>query len=160
MSEYTYELKHPFQYANKGGQVDASFITITGPNYKQMDKVAPIKQAFTVAIEETARGESEAIEAAKEAAEEAKKEGKKEEDLIPPSQVIQVLYRASSDITKVFLYAEQLFKSGAALVDGETKLTTPLMEKMHLDDFEGLVGAYISNFIAPSLMGGDEKDTD
>ena len=157
MSEYTYELKHPFQYANKGEQVDASFITITGPNYKQMDKVAPIKQAFTVAIEETARGESEAIEAAKEAAEEAVGE---EDELIPPSQVIQVLYRASSDITKVFLYAEQLFKSGAALVDGETKLTTPLMEKMHLDDFEGLVGAYISNFIAPSLMGGDEKDTD
>ena len=71
------------------------------------------------------------------------------------AQCIQVLYRSSVDVTKVFLYAEQLFKSGVALIDGETKLTTPLMEKMSLQDFEGLVGAYIANFIVPSLMDGE-----
>ena len=152
MNECNYELKHPFEYANKGEQVAASFITLFAPSFKHIDKVAPIKQAFTAAITDTARDVNTAEVEAKEPEEDG--------DLITPSQAIQVLYAANADITKVFLHAQELFKSGAALVDGESKLTTPLMEKMHLDDFEGLVGAYLGNFIAPSLMGGDETNTD
>ena len=58
-------------------------------------------------------------------------------------------------MTGVFINASLLFKSGAALVDGEGTLTTPLMEKMTVEDFEGLVGAYIAAFTAPSLMDGE-----
>jgi hypothetical protein len=150
MSEHIYELKHPFKYANKGEQVDASFITVFAPTFKQIDKVAPIKQAFTVAIDEISSGQEDVKE----------KEGEKESEGITPSQVLQLLYRANADITKLFLHAQELFKSGAALVDGESKLTIPLMEKMSLDDFEGLVGVYIANFIVPSLMDGTENSTD
>jgi len=152
MNECNYELKHPFKYANKGDQVEAVFITLFAPSFKQIDKVAPIKQAFTAAITDTVSDVNvDEVEA---------KEPEEGDELITPSQAIQVLYRANADITKVFLHAQELFKSGVALVDGESKLTTPLMEKMHLDDFEGLVGAYLGNFIAPSLMGGDETNTD
>ena len=152
MSEHIYELKHPFKYASKGEQVDANFITVFSPNFKQIDKVAPIKQAFTIAIDEL---NSDDVKI-----EEDKKEGEKESDGITPTMVLQLLYRANADVTKVFLHARELFKSGAALIDGESSLTIPLMDKMSLDDFEGVLGVYIANFIVPSLMDGTENSTD
>lgn len=142
MSEVIYELKESFKYAKGGEQEDASFISLTAPTFKQIDKVAPIKQAFMSAITGLQDNVSPETEAPKDDSE------------ITGSQCIQLMYSWAGDLTKVFLHAEQLFKSGVALVDGETKLTTPLMEKMQVSDFEGLVGAYIANFIAPSLMDG------
>lgn len=145
MGEFIYdELKDPFSYASKGSTVEAKFITLTAPTFKQLDKVAPIKQAFMSAIAEVTEGaDTEAAEA-----DDTTDEG------IDGAQVLQVMYRASEKMTTVLLHAEQLFKSGAAMVDGEEKLTSELMGKMSFDDFEGLVGAYIANFIAPSLMDG------
>ena len=141
MSEVIYELKHPFEYSSKGEKVPASFITLFAPTFKQIDKVAPIKQAFTAAITEL----TDSVESG---------DSQEEAGDITGPQVLQLMYRWSGDMTKIFLHSEQLFKSGAALVDGEAPLTTPLMEKMNLTDFEGLLGAYIANFIVPSLMDG------
>jgi hypothetical protein len=145
MSEHQYELKHPFEYAGKTGEmISVGFITITAPTFKQLDKVAPIKQAFTAAIKEVTD------DLTPDTAEKADTAGG---DKIDGAQAMALLYRWSGDITKVLLYAAQLFKD-AALVDGEEKLTTPLLNKMHLSDFEGLLGMYLANFIVPSLMDG------
>lgn len=144
MSEHIYELKNPFEYAHKGDTQEASFITLFAPTFKQVSRMAPIKQAFTSAIEEVTK----TVDTSQESADSADGEA------VTGAQVMQLMYRWSGDMTAVFLHAQELFKSGAALVDGETKLTTPLMEKMQMVDFEGLVGEYIANFIAPSLMDG------
>ena len=143
MSEYTYELKQSFKYAKSGEQEDATFITITAPTFKQLDKVAPIKQALMAAISE--------IQDSKIVAE---SDAKTDNEKLTGAQCIQLMYTWSGDLNKVFLHAEQLFKSDVALIDGESRLTSPLMDKMSVTDFEGLVGAYIANFIAPSLMDG------
>ena len=55
MSEHTYELKNPFEYALKGENQTASFITMTAPSYKQVSKITPIKQAFMAAISEVTK---------------------------------------------------------------------------------------------------------
>lgn len=145
MSEHIYELKHPFEYAHKGDTQEASFITLFAPTFKQVGRMAPIKQAFTSAIEEVTK----TVDTSQETG-----DAGDDNDKVTAAQVMQLMYRWSGDMTGVFLHAQELFKSGAALVDGETKLTTPLMEKMQMVDFEGLVGEYIANFIAPSLMDG------
>lgn len=142
MNEVIYELKHPFEYAHKGETQQASFITLFAPTFKQIDKVAPIKQAFMAAISEISNEAETDVE-------------DKGDEKITSGQVMQLMYNWSGEIAGVFLHAEQLFKSGAALVEGDVKLTTPLMEKMQLTDFEGLVGSYIANFTAPSLMDGE-----
>lgn len=143
MKEAQYELKQSFQYAAKGDTVDASFVTLMAPNYKQMQHMVPIKQAFTAAIKEIAADVAEP-----ETADQT-------ESTLAASEAIALMYQWTGDLTKVILHAEQLFKSGVALVDGETKMTTPLMEKMAVEDIEGLLGCYIANFIAPSLMDGN-----
>lgn len=145
MSEVQYELKKSFDYAYKGENQTASFITLFAPNYKQMGNFTPIKQAFTAAITEvTADLDPEA----------AKDEAAKDDTGVTAAAAMQLMYRWTGDLTKIFLYAEQLFKSGAAMIDGEIKLTTPLLEKMDMVDVEGLLGEYIANFIAASLMDG------
>ena len=145
MSEVITELIQPFSYAHKGDTQDATFITLLPPTFKQIDKIAPLKQAFVTAISDVSAGEQVAAVDTDDAA--------SEDDITGP-QIMALMYRSTCDMTKVFLHAQELFKSGAALVDGEVKLTTPLMEKMAVNDFERLVGDYIANFIAPSLMDG------
>ena len=144
MSEVITELKQPFNYAHKGDTQEASFITLMPPTFKQIDKIAPMKQAFVGAINDLS---SDTQQAAPDA------DAASDEEITGP-QIMALMYRSSCDMTKVFLHAQELFKSGAALVDGEVKLTTPLMEKMSVGDFERLVGDYLANFIAPSLMDG------
>lgn len=148
MTEITYTLKESFEYALNGNNEKATFITLTAPNFKQIDKVTPIKQAFTRVAVKSAK------EAVRESTPRPSKEGEVEESKITGSEIIAMMYASDVEMKSILLYAEQLFKSGVALVDGETNLTTPLMEKMTLDDFEGLLGDYMSNFIAPSLMDG------
>lgn len=144
MSEHVYELKNSFSYAYKGETQEAGFITLYAPTFKQMSRVAPIKQAFTSAIEEVTKS-LDSVDGGNDSG---------EPDQITGAQIMQLMYRWSGKMAGVFLDAQELFKSGAALIDGETKLTIPLMEKMSMVDFEGLVGEYIANFIAPSLMDG------
>ena len=108
---------------------------------------------FTQAMLKTSDNvSSEVKEKASVLKEEAEEKG---EDLkTDGKQALTILYGSDSKIESFFIYAQELFKSGAALVDGEGKLTTPLMEKMDASDFEGLTGEYIANFIIPSLMDG------
>lgn len=150
MTECRYELKDQLQYSYKGEMKTASFITMTAPSFKQLKDVTPIKQALMSAITEVSADTSIAEIAGKEAgpAEPAEADG------IDAQTIMQLLYRWSGDLTAVMRKAESLFKSGAALIDGETMITNALLEKMSLKDFEGLVGAYLANFIVPSLTDG------
>ena len=147
MSEVTYELTKPFEYAYKGDTPEAGFITLAAPTFKQMKHLTPIKQAFMSAINEISK--SDVSEAGK--ADDA-------DDEITASGAMQVLYMWSGNLVGIQTEAQEMFKH-IALIDGETKLTTPLMEKMAPEDFDGLLGTYIANFIAPSLMDGAKKST-
>lgn len=149
MSEATYELKDSFSYAPMkdgkptGDAAEAMFVSFTAPNYRQIDKVTPLKQAFAAAVKEIQSAEAVA---------EAAPAGDSNE--IAPETALQLLYSWSGDATKALLHAAALFKSGAALVDGETPITEALLDKLSSRDFEGMVGTYLVNFIIPSLMGG------
>ena len=143
MSEHTYTLREGFTYAHKGEEVVAKFITLTAANYEQMPHFTPIKQAFMAAIKDIS------VDAGAEVTKDTEADSE-----ITGAQVMQLLYSWSGELTKVLLSFEQLLKCGAGKVDGETNLTIPLIRKLSMDDMEGLLGDYIANFIAPSLMNG------
>lgn len=141
MSEHTYTLREGFTYAHKGEEVVAKFITLTAANYEQMPYYTPIKQAFMAAIQDVSSTSSS--EPAKEAS---------DDNEITGANVVQLLYSWSGELTKVLLNFEQLLKCGAGKIDGETSLTIPLIRKLSMADMEYMLGDYIANFIAPSLM--------
>lgn len=139
-----YTLKNPFDYAKNGDSVESQFITVVAANFKQMAHYTPIKQAFVSAINQIS------TDKVNDSAAQPESDG---ED-ITGEQVMQLLHNWDGELTKVLIYAKQLFTSGVALVDGEKPMTTPMVDKMSMEDFEGLLGFYIANFIAPSLMNG------
>lgn len=147
MSEINYELKKPFDYAYKGENQSASFITLFEPTFKQLTHITPIKQAFSAAMAQLSARDVE----------KTADETVDDDDNGEPTaaMMLAVLYQWDGNLSGVFIHAQELFKTGAALVEGETKLTIPLMEKMSTTDFEQMVGEYIAAFLAPSLMNGE-----
>ena len=147
MEEVIYELKQPIQYSSKGEKVEATFVTMFGPTYKQMGSFTAIKQAFMASVKEikSDHGTPEPAETGNDEV---------ESEIMEYENVMLLLYQRSEPISKVFLHAEKLFKDGGAMIEGETSFTDPLIKSLSLPDFEGLLGTYIANFIAPSLMDG------
>ena len=148
---HTVELSQPISYAHKGEMQEADFVELIAPNYKQLENFIPVKQAFLAAVTSTANNASEE-EKAKAKAKTGEEKAKKEE--ITGNEVMMIMMQSKCDMTKIYLYCAELFKSGAALVGGEQKLTAPIIEAMPLNDFDKLVGGYIANFIATSLTDG------
>jgi len=145
MDGHIFELSVPVTYATKGGENDeATFVTLVPPTYKQLEWVTPIKQAVTSAIAQLTKDQAE------DAAEESGDDGE-----ITSTMMLSLLYQWDGDMNKVFLYAQELFRKGGALLDGDVKMTEPLLHKLDLGDFEKMVGEYIARFLAPSLMAGE-----
>ena len=133
MSEYTYELKNPFEYALKGENQTAGFITMTAPGYKQIGKITPIKQAFMAAATEVTKG----IDAEQKSDAEQANEDDGDGETTGP-QVMQIMYRWSGDLAKIFMYAAELFKSGVVELIGPsgTNFTKIFTQAAIMDDPE------------------------
>ncbi len=165
MGEVRYELKNSFKYAYKDGMEDASFITLSAPGYKHSSKFTPIRQAFTAAFRQFAGDvpAEEVAEVVQEAREAQSSNEKADNDSTSDAEeydsVMNVLFAWNGDLTETLDKAASLFKSGVAYVDGSVAMSNGLLEKLSLDDFYGLVGCYVANFIDPSRTDGQTNDT-
>lgn len=146
MSQVVYELQDPFEYAYKGDLIKASFIEVEAPSFDQMKDFVIIKQALLAAVNEVQEESGAEIEKADEATEGA--------DSPDGDTIMRLLYMWSGDLPSVMAAAKRVLTDGVASVEGAEKLTVPLLKKMSMRDYEGLVGTYLANFIMPSLMGG------
>ena len=142
-TEFIHELVHPFEYAFKGETNTASAIKLLAPTSKQMKFTAPLKQQFMRAAHSIQQNNTEQ----REEPQQASAEGELEVD-----EVLTILFISSEDIMKPLLIALELFKSGVALIDGETKFTTPLFDLMDPDEFQEMVAEYMINFILASSL--------
>ncbi len=150
MKEYIYTLKESFNYATSGGEsTDATFLTLKAPSFYQIDKMYPIKQSFCIAMMGMLDLSIDKVE------DEDKDEDKDEQKDLSAKSGMQLLCSSKHvDMVKVTAQAMQFFTSGVVLVEGEVKLTKGMWLKFSVDDFEGLLGEYLANFIAPSLTDG------
>lgn len=144
-----YLLQDKFDYASGSGMEEAQFIELVAPTRKSMEHYSPIKSAFMQAVNHL---NSETDEETKENAAKNTDDADKE---IDAEGVINMMYSCPDvDMNKVFLHADNLFKFGAGKIDGEEKITKPIIEKMSMRDVEGLLGKYIATFIVPSPTSG------
>ena len=139
--EFDFPLTKKIPYAKDGEQVKGSFIKLTPPSSKQLTQCAFLKQSFIRAVTEQARNNPVAEKEADDGVR------------IKGQDIIYLLYGSESvDMAKILLSAIELFKSGVATVEGEVKLTKPLLEEMSNDDLEGMLGEYLANFILRSVL--------
>jgi hypothetical protein len=141
-TEITHDLIKSFKYTpkNAGEEIDASFVTLKEPNVNQLSSCAVLKQAFMRVI-------------AKESgdAEETPEADTSSDDIPMETRIINALYASDVDMTVVLLTAKELFKE-VALVDGEKKVTVPMLNSMSIDDIEVMTGKYMANFILVSVL--------
>lgn len=135
-TEINYTLKNPFKYAFKGDSRTAEFITLTPPTMKQHSQAAALKQSIVRIVTDAVR-----------ANEDKDTDDKDTDDTITSEMIVGTIYgSASINATVVWGQARALLKERVAMVDGEQKLTSELMDKMSPTDFETMVGEYIANF--------------
>lgn len=148
-TEFQFELTTPIKYHSGGEEVEGTFITLTAPSYKQMDKCIPLKQAFFRA----AASINDSVEEAN-----VEPNAPAEAAGMTPEGLIALFYQSEEDMVKVFLYGVELFKSsGVALVDGSVSMKQLLIEKMSQDDLENMLGRYMINFILASVLSKTES---
>lgn len=147
LSEFNFELSTPVKYDKSGEKIDGTFITLFAPSYKQMDKCVPLKQAFYRAMSDISDGGEEQSEST-ESTEELK-----------PSSLIAIMYQSSVDMVKILIHGVELFNSpDIAKIDGDVKLTKPIIESMSQDDLELMLGSYMVNFILASALSKAESN--
>ena len=138
-TEFDYELETKFSYAYKGDMQEASFIRLKAPSSKNISQCADLKQAFMRALPTDGKVEEG-------------KDSKGLDDL--DGESIMMLISMSKDVSlkSVLISARELFSSGLAFVDGETKVTKPILDDMSQDDLENMLGEYYLNFILASWL--------
>lgn len=141
IKEFDFPLSTKIPYAKDGEEVKGSFIKFTAPSSKQLTQCSMLKQSFIRAVTEQAKNNPDAANEADD--------GKK----IKGEDIIYLLYGSESvDMGKILLSAIELFKSGVAMIEGEAKLTKPLLDEISNDDLEGMLGEYLANFILRSVL--------
>jgi len=144
--EVLYQLKSTFEYAFKGENRTASFISLRPPTMREHHPASQLKQSIMTMIRTTYSGDE--ILKAGDQAKSSNQGDTTADDDITAELILTLLFSSDNlDINVVFEQAKVLFKAGVALIDGEQVLNNPLVDKMSIDDFQNIVGEYIANFI-------------
>lgn len=147
MEEFTFELKHGFEYAHQGESQKASAIMFKAPTAKHMKQTTQLKQQFMRASQELSQ------KAKSDEETETKKSDNDEDGVLMPDELLTILYISSEDIMVTILTAAELFqREEIALVDGETRFTKPIFDSMDADEFQEMMAAYMINFILASSL--------
>jgi hypothetical protein len=144
--EIRYELSTPVPYANKGEEVEGTFVTITAPTSRNLTDMAYLKQAFFRSLPTDGAVDVDVEE-------DSNPEGK----LTGEAIMTLITMSGEVDLGKVLLTGKELLTSGIALVEGETKLTKPLADKLSMDDLSNMVGEFMANFILASVLQKQKK---
>ncbi len=144
-TKFKYTLKVPFQYASGSGDVtDAEFILLKAPTSRNTKQCAALKQGFFRAMREQVVASAES-----QAPSDMEGAGELEGD-----DILSVMYMAKQvNMEDLMGVARELFQSpGIALVDGEHKLKTAMLDRLSAEDFEGMLGEYLANFTLASAL--------
>lgn len=141
-TEVIHELIKPFKYTpkNSGDETEAQFITLKEPSVKQLAACSTLKQAFVRVVAAEQEKDGGDVDTSSDT-----DKGRMEDN------IINALYASDEDISKLFLTAKELFRD-VSLVDGEKKLTVPMLDLMGIEDIEKMTGKYMANFILASVL--------
>lgn len=143
--EVVVTLDQPIMYDYKGEREEATFVTLFPPTSKNLQECAVIKQMFYQAANDFSDGSSNDSDSDSDSAD-------SDSGDLSGDDLMQMFYASKIDINKLFLNCKELFKSGVAKLDGQQKLTAPLLDQIEIDDFEKIVGDYLVNFTLSSIL--------
>ncbi len=142
-TEHDFYLLTPLSYSSGSSQQDATFIRLFAPSSRVSRECSALKQAFLRAVPKEASVSASVATVPDDSA-----------DSLDGSDVIQILALSSVvDLPDVLEVGRRLLLSpNIAKVEGETKLTNALMERLDQEDFENMIGEYMVNFTLVSVL--------
>ena len=153
--ELRFDLSTPIEYSVKGSGdlTSGDFILLKAPSHKNTKECSKLKQAFFRSLP-TETPDPEVVEKAREARRELQGEDEDDDVTFSGEEVIILIAKDKNVELAEFLdVAKKLLTSGSvAEMEGETKLTHFMVDKMSYDDFERLTGEYVANFILASSV--------
>ena len=147
-----YALSNSIQVHNNGSVDHISTIVLSAPSSKNRVNTAKIKQSFYRAMKanQSSLTEAELVRAREEAAKNKAAEGSKE---LSGKDTIQMILMSDEDYGDFQYQFTQIFLSGCATFLGtDQKLTTPLLDNISDTDLDGMIAAYLENFMLSSLV--------
>lgn len=146
---FDFEIKNKFEYAYKGTTQELEFITLNPPTSRNLKHCADLKQfVFRALTEASDRAKNDDVEPSEGA----------QVDLTG-SDILLSVYSSKDVSLATFLVTgiELLSTKDVAFVDGEERLTKPLIDKMDPDEFETMLGEYVARFIMASALAKANK---
>ncbi len=147
-TEYDFYLGVPLSYSSGSAQQDATFIRLFAPSSKVSRECSALKQAFLRAVPKDMNADAKAKAQAAEA------------DKLTGPDVIQILaMSADVDLPDALEIGRQLLLAPSiSKVEGDTKLTRALLDRLDQEDFENMVGEYLVNFTLASALSKTKTD--
>lgn len=139
---------------HNNGQVESkTVISLFAPSSKNRVQTAKIKQTFYRAMKanQSSLSEEEMKRAREEAEKNKAKSGSQKE--LSGKDVIQMILMSDEDYGDFQYQFTQMFLSGCAGFDGtDIKMTNPLLDSISDADLDGMIAAYLENFMLSSLV--------
>ncbi len=155
VEEIRFPLSKPFKYHTKsGGEARATWIELSAPTTRNSREIAALEQSFLRAANSQADGDDgDKGDPGSGVTVEGDSKGP------DPIGIVAVIAMSQEDFPAVLEVAKKLFASGVAQVEGETKLTSNLIEKMANKDLERMLGVYLLNFTLASSLARPQTTT-
>ena len=146
LSEVNYQLLNKLSYTHaQEGACEGTFISMKAPSVRHLSHVAPMKQSFMSAVAESSAKVSGSVD--------TPDKDKDDSDSMDGSAIIGILEASSVDMNKyVKSFSKMIIHTNLFQIEGETKFTETLLDNLSVEDFYGLMGDYMLNFILASLI--------
>lgn len=144
MKTFDFTLSEPIDYQAKGENTKSSLLELSAPSGKERKKAARLKQGFMRCINEIPDSDKQQ---AKELAD--KKDGTEKKET-KPEEILALLQMGSIDYPDYLDIFVGLLTSGICKVEGDTPITSLIVDKISYEDLEKLMGEYFVNFILGS----------
>lgn len=139
MTKFEYDLTKQFDVMVRGQLEPAISVTLNAPSSKNITECSILKQAFFRSLP---KGED--VELNPDAT---------VDDMDGDEIIILLSMSDSVELGEVLAVAKKLFSStGIGSINGDTKLTSELINMISMDDLESMVGKYLVNFILASAL--------
>ncbi len=155
-SEVVHNLINSFDYAFKGEQRAAKFITLKAPTTSNISCFGSLKQGFIRALNHG----SEKQEKNKNIQQDSTVDVDSDDVLegFTGPMLMATILASPIDYAGYLESAKFLFtESHISLIDGEMEFNKELTKKLSFDDLEVMTGEYIKLFILPSVLGMMQK---
>jgi len=147
IEEIYFQLSRDLPYASKGGELTTKELILKAPSSKHQRATTQLRKSFNIAGLEMAKLLKD-MTPENEDREDFSKKAEEEEREVTPNSILQLLYSSHAvDVGDCHQLLREMLLSGCCYLDLETKMTSPIYDRLLERDLEQLFGRFFITFL-------------